>query len=914
MKKLKTPKIAQRWVYFFAPGQVSQVPPNPRALLGNKAAGLMEMSRFGIPVPPGFVITTAACREYYAGGQRVPEGLDAEMLANLMKLERVTGRGFGDPGRPLLVSVRSGAPVSMPGMMDTILNVGLNDRTVVGLARATDNPRFAYDCYRRLIMMWGATVLGISKDAFERVMDALKKKRGVTKDIELDAEDVKTLVVEYKKVFKREADRDFPQDPLEQLRGARDAVFRSWMNERAITYRKLYHIPHDLGTAVTVQMMVFGNMGDTSGTGVGFTRDPATGEDRFYGEFLTNAQGEDVVAGVRTPESIEVLRYKIPSAYQQLREVTKRLEKTYRDVQDFEFTVESGNLYLLQTRTGKRTGFAALRIAVDMVSEKLITPKEAVMRVTCEHLNTVLHPVFDPEKRRNFPVIARGLNASPGAAAGRAIFDPDEAVERASKGERVILVRPETSAEDIHGMARAEGILTSKGGFTSHAAVVARQMGKPSVVGCESIQCDGVRGYFRVGTTIVRKGDYISIDGTTGEVMAGDVPTRESEIIRVLRGELEANQSRLYQDFALFMEWVDKFRRLRVRANADIPADAALAVKFGAEGIGLCRTEHMFFAEDRLPIMREMILASDEASRRAALRKLLPLQTSDFEGLFEIMAGRPVTIRTIDPPLHEFLPSHEELQLKIQELRLKKGPRSRIAELEALLQRVNELREFNPMMGHRGCRLGITMPEITEMQAEAIFEAALRVARKRGKAVVPEIMIPVVAEAREFQNQKEIVDRVAREVFKRRGKSVPYLVGTMIEVPRAALTAAELARTAEFFSFGTNDLTQTTFGFSRDDAGKFLPFYLDKGILDKDPFVTIDAPGVGQLIQMAVAAGRRTRPALKVGICGEHGGEEHSVKFCHRAGLDYVSCSPYRIPLARLAAAQAAIAEEGPSG
>jgi pyruvate,orthophosphate dikinase len=896
--------IQEKLIYFYEKGH-AEGSPQRKDLLGNKGAGLAEMAVLEVPVPPGFTISTRVCKIYEEGGGKLPASLEREVEQYMHRLEEATGFRFGDPAKPLLVSVRSGAAVSMPGMMDTILNVGLNDETVEGLARNTKDARFAYDCYRRLIVMFASTVRGVDKAKFEHHLEAIKNKRKATADSELGAEDVKRLVEQFKRVYKSELKEEFPQDVWEQLRLARDAVFRSWNSRRAIEYRRLYNIPSDLGTAVNVVSMVFGNMGDDSGTGVGFTRDPATGADVFYGEFLANAQGEDVVAGIRTPRPLSELRTVMPAVAEDLRKVTKKLEQYKRDVQDFEFTIQKGQLFLLQTRTGKRTGFSALRIAVDMCNEGVITPEEAVMRVDCDQLQAILHPVFDPQKRGAYKPIAKGLNASPGAASGKVVFDPDEAVELSEKGEKVILVRPETSADDVHGMARAQGILTCKGGFTSHAAVVARQMGKPSVVGCEEIEVREEDGRFVADGVTVQRGDYISIDGQTGEVMVGSVPLRESSIILALRGELAPDALQPFLYYSTFMEWVDGFRRLQVRANADHGKDSKLAIQLGAEGIGLCRTEHMFFAEERLPIVREMILAETDQERRDALRKLLPFQIQDFLELFEVMGGLPVTIRTIDPPLHEFLPSREEVEAQISKAKDAKA-RARAARL---LERVHSLQEMNPMMGHRGCRLGITYPEITEMQAEAIFEAALQAAAKTGKVPVPEVMIPLVSQTSEFIHQRDVVQRVANGVFHRRGRKIPYRIGTMIETPRAALISDALSEHAEFYSFGTNDLTQLTYGFSRDDAGKFISHYLKSGIMTQDPFVTLDEEGVGQLVELTVRNSRKSGRAIKVGICGEQGGEEKSVAFCHRAGLDYVSCSPYRVPVARLAAAQAAIKE-----
>ncbi len=866
--------------------------------LGGKGAGLAEMSKAGIPVPPGFTIVTSVCMDYYRNGKKTPKGLDAEQKKFLSGLEKMAGKKLGDSKDPLLVSVRSGAKVSMPGMMDTILNLGLNDQSVTGLAEKTRNERFAWDCYRRFIMMFSDVVFDVPKNEFEQLLHKRKEERGVKNDVDLSATDLKDLAGQFKTHFIGRAKRAFPQDVWEQLCLARDAVFRSWQNPRAIAYRKMNRIPDDMGTAVTVQAMVFGNSGDRSGTGVGFTRDPSTGENRFYGEFLINAQGEDVVAGVRTPEPISALKDKLPKAYEQLHTITKRLEKHYRDIQDFEFTVQDDVLYMLQTRSGKRTGHAAVRIAVEMVKEKLISREEALLRVDPLQLNQLLHPIFDPVKRKEHRLLAKGLNASPGAASGKAVFDAERAVAAAAKGERVLLVRAETCPDDIEGMAAAKGVLTATGGMTSHAAVVGRQMGKPSVVGCSAIRVDEHGAKFSVGGVTVAEGEFVSIDGSTGEVLLGDVPTRDSDILQVLGGHMKPAESPTFQYFETFMKWADGIRTLKVRANADIPRDAKAAMFLGAEGIGLCRTEHMFFAPERLPVVVRMIMATTEEERKVALRELLPFQREDFKGLFETMKGKPVTIRTLDPPLHEFLPKREDLMVAVAVGKDKELN-------EKLLGRVNELHEFNPMMGLRGCRLGIVFPEITAMQAEAIFEAALDV----GGDIMPEIMIPLVGHVNELKNQKEIVVRVAEEVFKRRGRRCKYLVGTMIEVPRAALVADQIAEEAEFFSFGTNDLTQMTFGFSRDDAGKFLLPYVDKKILPVDPFVTIDPQGVGALVKGAVAKGRSVRPNLKVGICGEHGGDAESVIFCHGAGLDYVSCSPYRLPIARLAGAQAVLKE-----
>jgi pyruvate,orthophosphate dikinase len=895
-----------KYVYFFGNGQ-AEGSARLRDLLGGKGAGLAEMTNAGLPVPPGFTITTEACRIFYENGGRLPAEIEEEIERALRRLEELRGERLGDRERPLLVSVRSGAKFSMPGMMDTILNLGLNDVTVEALARRTQNPRFAYDCYRRFVQMFGNVVLGVEKRKFEERIEAKKRERGVHHDTELTAEDLKALVREFKQLITEETGKDFPEDPHEQLVQARDAVFRSWNNERAITYRQIHNIPHDLGTAVNVQAMVFGNMGETSGSGVGFTRNPATGEKELFGEFLPNAQGEDVVAGIRTPLPLQKLRELLPDVYRQLEEIAERLERHYRDVQDFEFTVQEGQLFMLQTRSAKRTGLAAIKIACDMVDEGLVTPEESLRLIEAPTLNQLLHPTFDPVRRREFRVIGRGLASSPGAAAGRIAFTARRAVEMRRQGERVVLVRMETSPDDIAGMQASEGFLTARGGATSHAAVVGRQMGKPAVVGCSALVIDEAAGVARLGDVLLREGDYISIDGTTGEILLGDVPKVESEILRVLNGELTPEQSKVYQYFKRVMDTAREAKRLGVRANADTPEDARLARAFGAEGIGLARTEHMFFAPDRLPHMQAMILAATEAQRREALARLLPMQREDFAAIFRAMDGYPVTIRLLDPPLHEFLPKREHLMVEIAVMKAK-GETEGLEEKERLLARVEELHEFNPMLGFRGCRLGILYPEITEMQARAIFEAACQVARE-GVRVHPEIMVPLVGIAREFEAQREIIDRVAREVMRETGVTISYLVGTMIELPRAALTAGEIARSAEFFSFGTNDLTQTTFGFSRDDTVAVIEAYLSRGILETDPFLILDRAGVGELMKIGVERGRAVRADLKTGICGEHGGEPSSVEFCHRIGLDYVSCSPYRVPIAILAAAQAAVTE-----
>ncbi|KPK77444.1 MAG: pyruvate phosphate dikinase [candidate division Zixibacteria bacterium SM23_73] len=861
-------------------------------LLGGKGAGLAEMSRTGAPVPSGFTITTEACKLFYQNDMKLPKPIEKEIRSYLKPVENSMGAKFGDPSNPLLLSVRSGAKFSMPGMMDTVLNLGLNDQTAEGLVKKTQNERFVYDSYRRFVQMFGNVVLGIDKAEFENIFQKKKDAKHIKHDASLLVEDLKELVRKFKAKIRDKTREEFPADPYKQLQMAIDAVFRSWNNPRAITYRRLHNIAADLGTAVNVQAMVFGNMGETSATGVGFTRNPSTGESKFYGEYLDNAQGEDVVAGIRTPKPIYELGQEMPQVFKQLKSITSKLEKHYKDVQDFEFTIQEGKLYMLQTRTGKRTALAAVKIAVDMVKEKLISKEEALTRLEPAQLHQLLHRRIDPNA--NVTVIARGLAASPGAAVGKVVFTADDAVSLAENKEKVILVRHETNPDDIHGMAVAEGVLTARGGMTSHAAVVARGMGKCCVAGCEAIKVNEQRKQFMVNGHIVRERDIISLNGTNGEVMLGEVSTIEPE----LTGE-----------FGEFMKWADQVRRLKVRTNADTPKDSAQAIKFGAEGIGLCRTEHMFFAEDRLPIVQEMILAEASTDRQAALDKLLPFQKRDFKEIFEVMEGLPVTIRTLDPPLHEFLPDREELIEEIATLKAKEADEAQIEEKEKLLNRVEELHEMNPMLGHRGCRLGIVFPEITEMQSRAIFEAACELA-KHGKSVIPEVMIPLVGHVNEFKNQKEVVIRVAEETMKKYKVKIKYLVGTMIEIPRACLTADEIATEAEFFSFGTNDLTQMTYGFSRDDAGKFLQHYIEHGILNRDPFVSIDQSGVGELVEMGVKKGRSARKDLKVGICGEHGGDPDSVVFCHNADLDYVSCSPYRVPIARLAAAQATIGKK----
>ncbi|WP_322816537.1 pyruvate, phosphate dikinase [Chloroflexus sp.] len=871
--------MTKKWVYLFREGNASM-----RDLLGGKGAGVAEMTRTGVPVPPGFTITTEACNAYYENGQQFPEGMWEQVLEGLKDIEAQTGKRFGDPSNPLLVSVRSGAKFSMPGMMDTVLNLGLNQQTREGLERLTNNPRFAADAYRRFVQLFGKIVLGVDGDRFEHEMDEAKG-HGQRQDTDLTTEELLTLAEKFKAIIKEDVGVDFPEDPFEQLRAAIAAVFRSWNGRRAVDYRRVNKIPDNLGTAVNVQAMVFGNMGNDSATGVAFTRNPSTGEPEIFGEYLVNAQGEDVVAGIRTPQPISKLAQEMPEVYEQFHQIAKQLEQHYKDMQDVEFTIERGKLWMLQTRTGKRTGAAAVKIAVDMVNEGLIDRATAVQRVDPNALDQLLHPMIDPAARKDAHPLTVGLPASPGAASGKAVFDPDEAEELAKTGEKVILVRVETAPEDFHGMVAAQAILTARGGMTSHAAVVARGMGKPCVAGAGDLRISYTDQLMTVNGTTIRKGDWITLDGGSGEVFAGKMPTVEPE---------------LSGDFATLMSWADEFRKLGVRANADIPRDARVARQFGAEGIGLCRTEHMFFEGDRIDAMREMILADTVEERRAALAKIEPLQQGDFEGLFREMAGLPVTIRTLDPPLHEFLP-HDNDESEALANKLGVDPYK-------VKARVESLREANPMLGFRGCRLGILYPEITEMQARAIFKAAVKV-KAEGIDVHPEVMIPLVGHVSELKLQEEIVRRVAAEVFAEAGVEVPYLVGTMIELPRAALVADEIAQVAEFFSFGTNDLTQTTLGLSRDDSGRFLPIYVEKKLIPDDPFQTIDQRGVGQLVQIGTERGRSTRPDLKVGVCGEHGGDPASVEFFHRVGLNYVSCSPYRVPIARLAAAQAALGE-----
>jgi pyruvate,orthophosphate dikinase len=886
--------MTEQTVFFFGGGK-AEGSRDMKLQLGGKGANLAEMTNLGVPVPPGFTIACSECIEYLEHGSYAPE-LRAAVERNVARLEEVSGKRFGDATNPLLVSVRSGAAVSMPGMMETILNLGLNDRTVVSLARASGSVRFAYDSYRRFIQMYADVVLGVQSSAFEHLLTAKRMTAGVDTDAELSEDNLRNLVEEFKAIVRNRTGTPFPSDPTEQLWGAIEAVWRSWTLKKARDYRRVNAIPETLGTGVNVVAMVFGNLGDDSGTGVAFTRDPSTGEHKFYGEFLINAQGEDVVAGIRTPIVIEQMADRLPSAFTQLMETQSKLEQHFHDMQDIEFTVERGQLYLLQTRTGKRTAAAAVRIACDMVAEGLITRHQAVLRVPAAQLDQLLHPIIDPAARAT--PLCTGLPASPGASSGMAVFDPDIAEARAADGAAVILVREETTPEDFHGIVAARAVLTARGGMTSHAAVVARGMGKCAVVGCRDIQVDVAHRRFTVNGTTVNEGDFITLDGGTGRVFVGALPTIPSEVVQVANGTLHPGAAPLYQAYARMLGWADEVRVLKVRANADTPRDARVARNFGAEGIGLCRTEHMFFEGDRIHAMREMIVARDVAGRRRALAKLLPMQRTDFEGIFEAMDGFPVTIRLLDPPLHEFLPhGGEETKLLAESLGIARNDLQHIVE---------GLRETNPMLGHRGCRLGITYPEITEMQGRAIFEAAVK-AKRRGIDVRPEIMIPLVADVNEFDNQRAILEQAAQQVLGVMGETVPYLIGTMIELPRAALTAGAIAKRAQFFSFGTNDLTQTTYGLSRDDAGRFLPSYVESGIFPDDPFQTLDPVGVGRLIRIAVEDGRAARPGIKLGICGEHGGEPRSVALCHAIGLDYVSCSPYRVPIARLAAAHAAL-------
>ncbi|MCL5277774.1 MAG: pyruvate, phosphate dikinase [Deltaproteobacteria bacterium] len=911
-------------IYFFAKGKADGKA-DMKDLLGGKGAGLAEMTRAGIPVPAGFTIPTTVCLEYFKKGMKLPQNLREDIKQSIKRLESAAGKKFGNKDNPLLVSVRSGAKFSMPGMMDTILNLGLNDQTVAGLADKTGNQRFAYDSYRRFIYMFGDVVLGMGKKVFEEIFEGYKKKLNAADDTAVSPTALKSVVEDFKSIIKSKTKTEFPQDPFQQLFMAVEAVFKSWNNDRAIYYRKQNNIPENLGTAVNIQTMVFGNIGDKSATGVGFTRNPATGEKMFYGEYLTNAQGEDVVAGIRTPRQISELAKEMPAVFRQLKEITTRLERHYRDVQDFEFTIENEKLYMLQTRTGKRTPQAALKIAVDLVKERLITKEQAIKRIEPDKLEQLLHPVFDPKAK--YDVIARGLAASPGAASGMVVLDANKAVEWSQKGEAVVLLREETSPDDIHGMDASKGILTRHGGMTSHAAVVARQYGKPAVVGCEALEIDEKTRSVKIGDKLLKEGDHISINGSTGDVIIGKIPFVDPD---------------LTGDFKTIMTWADNIRKLGVRANADTPRDASRARAFGAQGVGLCRTEHMFFAEDRIGVMQKMILSETREERLKYLDMLLEMQRQDFSGILKEMQGLPVTIRLLDPPLHEFLPKREELMVEVARLELQGGNPAVLAEKKKLLARVEELHEFNPMLGLRGARLGIIMPDITRMQVRAIIEAACGLVDK-GTKVYPEIMLPVISMVEEMRAQKEIVIQTANEVMKNKNKKIKFLVGTMIELPRAAVTADEIAGEAEFFSFGTNDLTQTTYGFSRDDAGRFISFYRSysehcpvcggrsnkdgvcevcgyhvtvkpQNILSFDPFATIDVKGVGEIVRMAVGKGRKTRPDIKLGICGEHGGDPMTIHFCHDAGLNYVSCSPYRIPVARLAAAQAALASKEAGG
>ncbi len=876
-------KAVKKYVYFFGSGKADGKG-DMKDLLGGKGAGLAEMTNLRIPVPAGFTITTEACNEYFKAGKKYPPGLWEQVFDNLKKVEKAMGMKFGDSVNPLLLSVRSGAKFSMPGMMDTVLNLGLNETTIDALIKKTGNERFVFDAYRRLITMFSNIVMGVDRQKFERAIEEMREKKGVLLDTDLTTDDLRDLVEEFKIIYKRSTGEDFPIDPVEQLKRAINAVFGSWFGDRAVKYRRLNDIPDDLGTACNIQAMVFGNIGDNSGTGVGFTRDPSTGRKKFFAECLINAQGEDVVAGIRTPLHIEELKKRLPKAYSDLDRIYKKLEKHYKDMLDIEFTVQEGKLYMLQTRVGKRTAASALKITIDMVKEKLIDKKTAILRIDPQQLDQLLHPMID--MKAQVKVIAKGLPASPGAAVGKVVFTAEDAERAAEKNEKVILVRTETSPEDIGGMNAAQGILTARGGMTSHAAVVARGMGKCCVAGCGAININEIQRYFTVNDLIVKEGDYLTLNGTTGEVILGEAPLVKPAPT---------------SDFGTFMKWADEFRKIGVWTNADTPHDAEVARSFGAEGIGLCRTEHMFFDPERIRAVREMILADDTEGRKKALAKLLPMQKGDFIGIFKAMKGLPVTIRLLDPPLHEFLPHTDE--------ELRALATSMEVPFEKLKARNKVLHEFNPMLGHRGCRLGITYPEIYEMQVQAIMEAACELSKQRIK-VIPEIMIPLVGHVNELKMMRELTIKVAEEVQKKYKTKVNYTVGTMIELPRAVLTADEIATQADFFSFGTNDLTQTNFGLSRDDAGRFLPYYIEKGILDDDPFITLDQSGTGLLMKIGVEKGRKVKKNLKIGICGEHGGDPKSVEFCHRIGLDYVSCSPYRVPIARLAAAQAALKEK----
>lgn len=899
----------KKYVYSFGDGK-AEGKGVMKELLGGKGAGLAEMTNLKICVPPGFTITTEACLEYFRAGEHYPEGMWDQTLKGMKRIEGLMKAGFGNPQNPLLVSVRSGAQASMPGMMDTVLNLGLNSETVKGLADKTNNVRFAMDSYRRFITMFGSVVMNIPREKFESALENKKKHVRAATDVALSAKALGDLISTYQKIVRQETGQAFPEDPLEQLKMAVKAVFASWFGDRAVAYRKIYGIPDAWGTAANVVAMVFGNMGETSGTGVVFSRDPSTGTRTIFGEYLLNAQGEDVVAGLRTPLSVSALKNTLPIAYRSLMTTQKILEKHYRDMQDMEFTIQEGKLYMLQTRIGKRTGVAAVRIAVDMVKEKLIDKKEAVRRVEPEQLAQYLYPIFEQTEEKKFQPIGKGLPAGPGAACGKIALTPDRAVALKARGEKAVLVRKETSPDDIHGMHASEGFLTATGGMTSHAAVVARQMGKVCVAGCEDVEVFEDEAKVRIGPSVFQEGEYISINGFSGFIYGGMLSVVDSEVIQVIQGKFPAARSEKFRYFSTILNWADEIRRLRVRANADDPNQARIARGFGAEGIGLCRTEHMFFSEDRAPIMQAMILASNRKERERYLEQLLPLQKKDFIGLYREMKGYPVTIRLLDPPLHEFLPKREQLMVDIARAEAANRNSSEIEEKRKILARVEELYEFNPMLGLRGCRLGITMPEITRMQVLAIMEAACEVA-KEGKKIVPEIMIPLVGMSSEMKAQKAVIKEVADETMQRYGKKMTYLVGTMIELPRAAVTARQIAEDAEFFSFGTNDLTQTTYGFSRDDAAKFTSFYRDNDLLKFDPFAVLDREGVGSVMRLAMREGRATRPDIKLGICGEHGGEPSSVEFCHYLGLNYVSCSPYRVAIARLAAAQAALNAKG---
>ena len=929
------PKTPTKYVYFFGNGK-AEGKGGLKELLGGKGAGLAEMTNLSIPVPPGFTISTDACVEYIRRRRKYPPGLWDTVLKNMTRLEKTMSMGFGDPSNPLLVSVRSGARASMPGMMDTVLNLGLNDQTVQGLIKKTHNERFGCDAYRRFIAMFSTIVMDVKREVFEECLQAKKTSLGCTHDIDLNARALRELINEFKILVQRHAGRDFPQDPIDQLRMGTNAIFDSWNGDRAITYRRLYKIPDAWGTAVNIVAMVFGNMGNDSGTGVVFTRSPSSGAATLFGEFLSNAQGEDVVAGIRTPLPIAKMETAIPSAYKALTKIHRKLERHYHDMLDLEFTVQEGQLYMLQTRVGKRTGIAAVKIAVDMVKERLITKEEAVLRVEPEHLEQYLYPVFDPSAEARFTKQGKGLPAGPGAAAGKIALTPEQAIAMKAAGDRVVLVRMETSPDDIHGMSASSGFLTARGGMTSHAAVVARQMGKVCIAGCEAVEVEGDSSV-RIGSARFNKGDFISINGFDGSVYEGDIPVMASEVVQVIQGTLKPEKSERYQYFSKVLQWADTFRSLDVRANADAPDQAAVARGFGAQGIGLCRTEHMFFAEGRVEIMQNMIMARTTSDRMKHLDELLPLQKQDFIGLYRKMDGYPVTIRLFDPPLHEFLPKREDLMVQVARAELTGEDPATLAKTKRMLARVDELHEFNPMLGLRGCRLGILMPEITRMQVRAIIEAACEVTKEGGN-IFPEIMVPLVGTWGEMRAQKQVIQDVASQVMAEYHKVIPYQVGTMIELPRAAIMAGEIAEEAEFFSFGTNDLTQTVFGFSRDDASKIINFYMTMqdrcphcqamdidqktmvcracgfqiakrldNILSGDPFTTLDQKGVGGFIEIAIERGRAARPDLKIGICGEHGGDPSSVEFCHRAGLGYVSCSPYRVPIARLAAAQAAI-------